>query len=415
MPIASVILIVLAMMMPPEVRIDIAGQTLYSYRIAWLLASPWALYRLLRGDFNWRLHDLLLVAGSGWIAFAMVMIYGIERGFPSGLGLALDLVAPYFIARAAISNFDDLRRMLIVLAPVFFAFALLLPIEAILQDRFIRNAAAAVFGRRGESEYGMSSAFLVASDTRFGLLRAMGPFSHPILAGTFFASLMPLYHWSGIRGWPKHLGLVASCFAVFTLSSAALLAIVIFATLASYDYLRRRVTFLTWPLFAVSASGILVILHLLSENGLVSVLIRYTLTPQTGYYRLLVWQYGIASVESNPLFGIGFERFDALAWMGDSIDAHWLNLAVRHGLPPAILILAVTLALFWGCAKAALRLPEPDSSTAIGLAVTLLIFVLMAFTVAYFGGMLIWFTVILGTASSISAESQPRTARVTRG
>lgn len=416
--IAPVIVLVLALMMPPEVRVDFAGQNFYSYRLAWLTVFPWALFKLLRGEFNWRVHDLLLVAGSGWIVFSLVMIYGIERGLPSGLGVALDLIVPYFIARVSISNFQDLRRALVMLAPVFFVFAVLLPLEAYLQNRFIRDTAAALFGGLGASEYGMGSAFVIATDTRYGLLRAMGPFSHPILAGIFFASLLPLYYWSGIKGWPRLLGLSAGCFAVFTLSSAAYLALVMFGIMAAYDFVRRRVIFLSWPLFTVSAASLALILHIISENGLISVLIRFTLTPQTGYYRLLIWEFGTASVERNPLFGIGYEQFDALAWMGDSIDAHWLNLAVRHGLPPAILLIALSFAVIWACARMASRVPEPDSSMLIGLAVTLVIFVIVAFSVAYFGGMLIWFVMILGIASSVCAqrskgsELRPRLVRV---
>lgn len=418
MQIAPVILLVLALMMPPEVRIDFAGQNLYSYRIGWLIFLPWVVFKLLRDKFNWQMHDLLLAAGSSWITFSMVMIYGIERGLPSGLGITLDLIVPYFIARVAIRNFHDLRRTLIALAPIFFAFAILLPVEAYLQERFIRDTAAAIFGGLGTSEYGMSSAFLVASDTRYGLLRATGPFSHPILAGTFFASLMPLYYWSGVRGWPRLLGAGAGCFAVFTLSSAALLALVMFCIMAAYDYFRRNITFLSWPLFIYCTASLAVVIHLLSENGLISVIIRYTLTPQTGYYRLLIWEYGTESVKTNPMFGIGFEQFEALSWMGDSIDAHWLNLAVRHGLPPAILLLSLTVAVIWGCARSASRFSEPNSSTLIGFAITLATLLVVAFSVAYFGGMLIWFVIIVGIATSIytarstGGAQQPRLAAI---
>ncbi len=403
--IAPVVILTLALLMPPEVRINFAGQNFYSYRLAWLMILPWVMFKILKGHFSWRIHDFLLLAGSGWIAVSLCVVYGFAKGLPAGLGLALDLIVPYFIARISVSNFQDFRRTLIVLAPVFFFFAILLPIEAFLNFRFIRETAISIFGSLGGSYYGMTSTFRIATDMRYGLLRATGPFSHPILAGIFFASLLPLYYWSGIRGWPRLLGLGAGLFAVFTLSSAAYLAILLFLVLATYDFIRRLVTFLSWPLFVIVTSCVALVLHVVSQNGLVSVLIRFTLDPQTGRYRLLIWDYGTESVARNPFFGIGFERFVALAWMGDSIDAHWLNLAVRHGLLSTVFLLSLILLTIWGCAKTVMRVPEPNSSLMIGLAVALVIFLVVGFSVAYFGGLLIWFVLVLGIACSTSSLS----------
>ncbi|MCH7564219.1 MAG: hypothetical protein IH968_10395, partial [Gemmatimonadetes bacterium] len=69
-----------------------------------------------------------------------------------------------------------------------------------------------------------------------------------------------------------------------------------------------------------------------------------------GYYRIQIWTYGTASVERNPWFGIGDKAMGRAHWMVmETIDNHWLMLAVRYGLPTAILFgLGVVWAL-WRC------------------------------------------------------------------
>lgn len=398
--IAPVMVLVLALMMPPEVRITFAGQTLYAYRIAWMLLTPWALFRLLRGQMDWRFNDLLVLFGSGWMTVSFVMIYGLGEGFSRGIALSLDVFMPYLIARLAITEFNDLRRLLVVLAPVFLATGFVLLVEAVTERRFVRDAAASIFGSLGSAEFGSGSSPQIATDKRYGMLRAMGPFSHPILAGLFFSSLMPLYHFGRIKGWPKMAGLLSGIGAVFSFSSAAMIGIFVFVLMALYDWIRKVVSFLNWPMFIAAIVAVLITLHTLSENGLISILIRYTFNPTSGYYRLLIWEYGSLSVEQNPWFGIGFSKFEGLEWMGDSIDAYWLAIAVRNGLPVSLLLVAATLLAFVGLTAAAGRVRGDDQATMIGLAVVLIMLFVLGFTVSFFGGLLAWFAILLGIGTT---------------
>lgn len=408
--VAPVIVLVVGLIMPPEFRVDVFGQTFYAYRIAWLLFTPWAIIQLLRGRLVWHLTDALVLLGAGWLTISFIFLYGIETGLTSGLGPTLDIAIPYLITRIAITSLQDFRRLLIALCPIFAFFAVLLPIEAYLQERFIRDAFRSVFGAFGRSEFGLTSAFIIATDTRFGFLRAMGPFSHPILAGLFFSSLLPLYHWSGIRGWPRYVGIISGFASVFTFSSAAMVSIILFMIMAIYDFIQKRVAFLNWFLFINASLFTALTLHLISQKGLINVIIRYTLNPTTGYYRLLIWEFGTKSVEKNPLFGIGYSRFDALDWMGDSIDAHFLSLAIRYGLPAALPLFVAAVLPIWACARAASLTSGPNSATAVGLAVTFVILAVAAFTVTYYGGMLIWFMVLLAIAN-VFPSLGPRKAR----
>ncbi len=415
--IAPLLILALALLMPAEVRVALAGQTLYAYRIAWIALLPFVFFQFSRGAMQFRANDLFVTIGAGWITVSFVANYGAVIGIPSGIGASLDLIAPYFIARASIRNMNDFRRLMIILSPVVFVFAVLMPVEGVTQSRFIRDAAAAAFGSLGTSEYGQTSAFRIATDTRMGLLRAMGPFSHPILAGVFFSTLLPIYYFSKTRGIPRFLGFSAGFAAFFSLSSAAILGVVLFIALAIYDYLRRVVSFLSWPLFLGSVAALFAVLHVVSKNGILSVLIRFTMDPATGLYRLLIWEYGGKSVVRHPLFGIGYQKFEALAWMGDSIDTLWLHLAVRSGLPSALFLLLATLWAVAGTALTAGRRSDPDHSTLIGLSIALAILAIAAFSVSFFGGMLTWYAMLLGigsTLGTVKAEPQPQRRAIIR-
>lgn len=414
--IAPVIVLVLGMLMPVEVRVNFAGQTIYAYRLAWMLFAPWMLFEIFRGRFAFRAIDALVVMCAFWTVLSFTVVDGFARGLPAGIALGFDILMPYLITRHVIRTANDLRYLLIVLAPLALLIAGLMVLEAISHQRFLRSAAQAVFGSLGSTEFGDVSRRIGGIDIRYGMARAMGPFSHPILAGLFFAGLLPLYWFSKIRGWPLYFGLASGIGVFFALSSAPLFGVAIFVVLAIYDKLRRMFVFLNWPMFIVSACAVVAALHVLSSRGIIGVLIQYTMNPATGYYRLLIWEYGAKSVKRNLLFGTGYAPFEGAKWMGDSVDSLWLAIAIRNGLPTAVFLGAAALMAIIGLALAASRLDRQNQSILIGLAITLTIFFIMGFTVSLFGGVLIWFAMLLGVGVTLGQHiaSRPKAVRVMR-
>ena len=133
------------------------------------------------------------------------------------------------------------------MAPGLAIIGVFLIAESFTNRRLIQDFAGLLTGR--------SAGYRI--DIRLGLFRAPGPFPHPILAGVFLASFLPLYVLGGVRGWPKIAGIVAAVCSFFTLSSAALLGLVVGGALLAYNWLSERVTNLTWRLFFV-VTGVLV-------------------------------------------------------------------------------------------------------------------------------------------------------------
>lgn len=403
-----IIVLIVAVMLPPEIRITIADQTLYAFRIVWIAFTPWIIYRVSRGELEFRLPDMVLIAGACWMVLSFLIIYNVAFALTSGLAVALDVIMPYIITRLCIKDIRDLRRALVILAPAISVVAAFVIFESVTHTQFLREGAQAIFAPLGTKEYGESPLPTIQNDTRFGLLRAMGPFSHPILAGLFLLSFFSLVLFSRLRGWPFWTAFAAGTGVIFTLSSAAYLGLAMVVGLAALERLRQISPLMTWPRFLSICGTFLFAIQMVSEGGLIRVLIRFTLDPQTGYYRLMIWEHGGRSVERYPWFGIGFQEFERLSWMSGSVDAFWLILAMRYGLPCALLLgLAAVLAIV-GLARAAARERAPDSETLIGVCITIAVISLLAFTVAFFGSFFVWYFMLIAIGVALSARPRPR-------
>lgn len=392
-------------MLPLEVRLEVADQTLYPYRLAIIGLLPWFVNRVATGALRLRMADAWIFLGGAWVLVSFINAYGYLDGLLRGGAIVFDTVAPYLVARICIRQPDDLRRLLIMVAPGAAAAGLTMMLEAITHQPFVRPLAADIFGdlasyENGEA-VGRANEF---RDVRLGLLRAAGPFSHPILAGVFLSSLLGMYFSSGIRGWPRLTGLFASTMMFFSVSSGAFLGLLMIGALVAYDWLQRRFVSLSWKMLLIAAGVIAALLQLLTAGGVVSLVIRMSLNPQTGYYRRLIWQFGTDTVAQNPWFGIAYTNYDRLRWMNTSVDNYWLVLAIRHGMIVPVSFGIVVIAAIISLSVASVRQSERDRQLYVAVAVTVFTLGILGFTVSFFGGMQIWFMMCLGLAMSLGGR-----------
>lgn len=397
------LLLAYSVLLPQEMRITLAGQTIYPYRAVILLLAPWIFYQLLSGQYRYHIADALALLACSWIVIAMMVVYSPGEGFLRGMAIALDILAPYLVGRCSIRELSDFRRFLICFAPGVGLVALSILAESVVRTPLVRPAMASIFGSLPYFYGGEEVADLtLAPSFRFGLLRAAGPFSHAILAGLFLASLFPLYAMSGIRGWPMKSVVLASLLGVLSWSSAAMLGLLIGVALVVYDWLQKQVEILSWRILVMGAAISGLVIHLASQNGIINILVRLTLNPQTGFFRLLIWRHGIESIKTHPLYGIGYAAYERSEWMSSSIDSQWLVLGVRHGLIAVIALFGVACLSIVAVSMASLRHDELDRRLLAGFAITLFMMTLMGFTVAFFGGVMIWYFALLGVGLSLA-------------
>jgi len=169
--------VLLVCFIPEAQRIVIGGMDFNFLRI--LLMVAWI--RILRKndfrpDFRMGKEDIWIIVFIVYSSLAYTMQYGSASAFFNRCGRAIDVLGLYFLLRQLLTGWDDVRRIIrlfCIVAPIVAAFF-------IVEKSTGRNPFS-VFG--GVPEF---------SQVREGKLRCQGAFSHPILAGCFWATLLPL-------------------------------------------------------------------------------------------------------------------------------------------------------------------------------------------------------------------------------
>jgi len=395
-----IVFVIYMTLLPREVHVSFGGNQIFADRLALLACLPLIANCLWRGYIKFVLPDWLVIFAGIWSVMAMWHAYDFERALFSGGSYAFDSIAGYYLARISFRSLTSLRRGLILCAPGFFLAGISVMAESLTHRFYVRPFFAAIFG---EIEYmggtlTLGEAMRV-NDVRWGLLRGMGPWQHPILAGLHLSTLLPIYWMSSIRGWPRWVAIVAAAMSLFTLSSAAYGALALALILIFYEFLTKKIDIINWRAFLIVILFAMICVQTLTNSGIISLIIRYlTFDPLTGYFRQLIWDFGTKTVAQNVWFGIGFEPYTRPSWMySDSVDNHWLLWAIRYGLPASLALFSACLVTIYALARSIMSTRSPiDSKFYRGIMMTLVILMLMMFTVTVQGGTLTWFTLILG-------------------
>src|SRR3546814_15834984 len=67
LPLLPLLMLAYSVLLPQELRITLAGQTIYPYRAVILILAPWILYQLFLGRFRYPIADALALLGRGWV------------------------------------------------------------------------------------------------------------------------------------------------------------------------------------------------------------------------------------------------------------------------------------------------------------------------------------------------------------
>lgn len=235
---AGLPIILLLCFIPAAQRVVISGIDFTFIRL--LLAATWA--RLIfRGDLRrlvWNHLDRLFVVWAG-VSVVVGTLTGMTLTiFVFRAGTAADALMTYFLFRQLIRTPDDLIRLVTQFIVSSFAVAVFFLVENRTQQNMFH-----VFG--GVPQW---------TDIRAGRLRCQGAFAHSILAGCFWACLIPLYlvrGWFG-RGWLlTGCGVIAALAIVaFSSSSTPLMAVLFGIAGASAFLVRGALRWWRWLIVA---------------------------------------------------------------------------------------------------------------------------------------------------------------------
>lgn len=393
------LILLYAVLLPAGLAFDVSGAVIPPYRLATLVLTPFALRHMILAKIRLKAPDFFIIAGVFWGFLAMLINSPLAEGIQSGGSFVIDVLGCYLIGRAYITDVRKLRTLLVFALPGILLVGAILAFESMTRQLLI----APLFPQRATLEN--------LYETRLGLLRARAVFPHSIAAGMFMASLLPLYFFSRVRPGYKWLGVGSALTAFFTVSSSAILMTAMLAFLIAYRNFFTMVLKVREKLIYLLIGGgiVYLLLEIFTGRGAIRTVINYaSLNPQTGYYRLLIWEYGTASVALNPWFGIGNAAMPRAEWMvTETIDNHWLMLAVRYGLPTAVLIGIGIILAIWMCVSRNSRLNDFDRATTIGAVFALISLTLIAWTGALWANHIAWYMFLAGAVSALITQLPP--------
>lgn len=321
-----------AMFLPVELSVQAGPLTLSPYKIIMVVIAVPVFIQYCK-QCRVTLPDGLFFAYTLYTLLC-ILINRALQGIETGAIFMLHTGITYMAVRVAIRTVDDFRAVIRLFVGIIAILGVLAIPEMITHKRYLGD-----FFTQFTGYY-----FNHAMDTRFGLLRATSTFEHPILFGLGSAALLT-YVWVFTRTKAAGIwnSLKIGVAAIASLSSVAFLIFffqtgMLIAERMTRGIAARGIMLMSSILFVVT------FLNLASNRGTIELIISYlTLNPHTGYYRILIWNYGIQDVMNNPIFGFRREEWNHPAWMTDSIDNHWLMVMIDGGIPALVFLFAMML------------------------------------------------------------------------
>jgi hypothetical protein len=261
---------------------------------------------------------------------------------------ALAFVGSYMVARSFIFGKLSLGEFVStfrIIAVVLIALSIL---DTLSGQPFIINIMSDIFHAAEVQLQQASDAPLRGNIHRelFGvtIIRASSTFAHPILYGTFCAIATAIFLYSEQRLVPR-LFYVGVCLGgcLLSISSGPLLSIMLIYSLYCYDYVLKQYS-MRWTALWVGLAASICTLFLLSNRPLGFLISHLTLDPQTGYYRILIWQNALDYTAIAPFTGNPRSAWATNDILGNTVDCVWLVLALLYGVPTVLFLLLASLA-----------------------------------------------------------------------
>jgi len=391
-----VVLLIFSFLCPTEFSLFLAGLRLPPHRVVLIVLLGFAAMRFLtRRDIHIQSFDVFFLLFNIWTVYAFSYHDGSGAGLVYGGSLALESLGAYLIARAYVRDLNSLRATLkVMLLAIAIAATVALP-ETFLGKNFTHDMLYALTGYHHPT----------AVQTRLGLTRAYGTFDHPIHYGTFCAGLLALLWFSQPEASKRRGRAALVTGATFLgISSAPLLCLILQIAMIAWERITRFIPARTL-VSLVALVGLFIGIQIVSTRSVFTVIAtRLTLDSWTGFYRIQIWEHGMANVWMHPWIGLGLAEWERPWWMVSStIDAFWLVIAVREGIP-AFLLLAVAIGLLGYNVISHRKIKvEPERRRLVmGWMMSLIALCLIALTVHFWNVLYAYFFFFLGLGGCLA-------------
>lgn len=396
---------------PSELAVRVGG-VLTGHRVSLLLCTvPLLIFgkqKIARGAYVPVLSDVTVLALAVWCPFALAVTGGAAALGGSLSQVGIDLCISYAVGRIMLGNVTTLRagvKAMILVMACLLGTGL---VDWVAGENIMARVATSLVGssERAVHIYGgdPSTAKVVTTQYRFGLPRARGPIEHAILYGAFFAITAPLmlYSTPSLLLWAAVFGGCAVGVAI-AISSAPILAFVLLCGFVAYDALfrnlRYRWTFLVCLALAGAAIGLLLL-----DDPVDALITSFTLDPQTGYTRLLIWKWIGKDLAASPWIGLGAQDWFRPSTLLDTVDCLWLNLAYEFGYVGLALFLASLVGCFLVVTPRPMRVYPSDAYAPPTVSANIALFMafFIAFTVHFWGAAWSLFGFVIGVRAGLA-------------
>ncbi|EIJ36644.1 O-antigen ligase family protein [Thiothrix nivea] len=391
------ILFVISIFIPVEFYTMLGSVRIETYRIVLGLALLYVLFNFRQALQRADLLDILLIAVTALVFASFWHNHGLQKAVESTGIFAIESLGAFYLARLFVNSpqrFYWINQRFITVLALLTVVALY---EAFAQHRVLHDIAERITGHQALDPRLYTHYYI-----RAGIMRATSLFAHPILYGTLMAMFFPFaillaWRYRRLGQWANVGALVTSM--ILTLSSAPLLAVIFQAltgVLVKFWHNARQ--FWMSVFFGGLATALLI--EAFSNRGFFGILISYlTFNPNTGYFRILQWQYTADDIADNLILGIAHHDWTRpywMEWMGSSIDSFWLLLILQHGLFALLLLLLACLYAVFNTLNLAHQHCEQYRWMVTAWILSFMSLILIGFTVDYFGKLQPLFFFMLG-------------------
>jgi hypothetical protein len=337
-------------------------------------------------SFQSQSTDKIMLTWMVWAIIAYGILFGSFSAFVSRAGYMIEAVGAYYLGRTYIQDKNDLSRYLLFLGYLSIPIMIIFLIE--------RSSGMNLF-----SNFGGVPQYTFIRD---GRLRCQGPFPHPIMAGVYWASILPWFRYLWTTSIAKSkLIIFLVCIIIIiinTASSTPVMAVILgILGLMLFPYRKHMATIRWTTLF------ILVVLDLSMEKHVWHLIARIDIAGgSTGWHR-----YHLIDEFFNHFtewFLIGTKSTAHWGWGLEDVTNQFVLEAVRAGFLGFVLYIAVIVSIFKLLGKA-MKCSEPDTTWLLwSSGVVLFVHCMNYLAVAYFGQVISVFYIFLGAMVSISSN-----------
>jgi hypothetical protein len=387
-------LLIMACFVPSAQRIVIAGLDFDFLRIMVLFGVMRLILRKEYINFLWKPLDTALVLWTISSMFFYILRQGDFAAVVNRLGFAFNAFGMYFLFRCLIQDWQDVDQIIRGCIWLSIPVAILFLLENLT----------------GRNLFSVFGGVLAITDIREGKLRCQGAFSHPILAGCFWASLMPLFAalwWKSVRDRALMItGLITSSIVVLCCASSTPLMGVLSAMIGGlFFYFRNSMRFVRWFILLT-----LIALHLVMKAPVWHLVARGSaIGGGSGWHRFNLINQTIIHFKEWWLKGCSGQTVVSWGVYAGDLTNQYILEGIVGGIATMCLFIAVIVIAFREVGRLWRLQTKNLYQLAISWALGVSLFVnCMNFIgVSYFGQIWIVWYLLLAIIGSLSVQAQP--------